>query len=467
MTIPGTEATDLPRIEGRSPRIAMLVYNDAENDARVLKEAAAARDAGAEVRILAVARDLVGRHAGVSTRLGGVELSRVQEFTMAAYLPWIAPLTRRLAGATRPRPGGAPTQQARRDAPSSPGETRPRPRALARARSRAVRLLADVGDRTFRTVALAHYWRLAVQDLLHWRPDIVHANDGNTLLPAVLAARFLGAGCVYDSHELWRHRNIRQDRLLAPHVEAIIESWAIRRVDAVITVSPSIVRWLQSRYALPEAPALVRNVPAAAPMPTPEHGRLRELAGLSASTRVIAYGGRITSSRGLEEVLHALPLLPEGVHLVMLGYGESTYLDPLWQLARDLRVEDRVHRVGPVAPSEVSTALADGDVSVVHVRPDVLSYEFALPNKLFESIRGGLPIAAADLPDIRGVVTELGVGRLFEGDDPADLARTIEAILADPTTYREAARRAAPQMIWERESAVLIDVYRRVLARRP
>src|SRR5690625_6320759 len=64
-------------------------------------------------------------------------------------------------------------------------------------------------------------------------PDVVHANDANTLVPA-LAIRALSptpVGIIYDSHELWRHRNVRPGRLLAPLVEHLTEAIGIRPVD--------------------------------------------------------------------------------------------------------------------------------------------------------------------------------------------------------------------------------------------
>src|SRR5690625_6356448 len=59
-------------------------------------------------------------------------------------------------------------------------------------------------------------------------------------------------------------------------------------------------------------------------------------------------------------------------------------------------VTARLHFVGKVAPQDVARTLADADLSVVYVRPTCLSYEDSLPNKLFEAIHAGIPVAAAD-----------------------------------------------------------------------
>src|SRR5690625_1680739 len=143
-------------------------------------------------------------------------------------------------------------------------------------------------------------------------------------------------------------------------------------------------------------------------------------------------------------------------------------------------VTARVHFVGKVAPQEVARTLADADLSVVYVRPTCLSYEYSLPNKLFEAIHAGIPVAAADLPDTKQIVTRYGVGEIFglvRDDDagpPAGtpaaaaaeataMARTISRVLEQPEAYREAARTAVGELTWELEERRLVELYRRVL----
>lgn len=432
-------------------RVAVLVHNDAENDARVLKESATLRSAGYRVRIIAVERRLRGRAAGLTTLADGLDLQRVPEFALERIAPALTRLTR------RGTPGAAPAATAVPSAPAAPPTTPPLPRRLA----------ADVSRRAYRTIELGVFWWRSAAAARAFAPDVIHASDTNTLVPALavqLLARREGRDVriVFDSHELWRHRNVGERRFLAPLVEAITEHVAVPRADAVITVSPSIAAWLRRTYRLPSLPELVRNVPVAAPVPDRSEGVLHERAHLAPADRVIAYGGRITTARGIEETIDALPHLPADVHLVLLGYGEEEYLATVRARAHAAGVADRVHLVGSVAPADVSRALADGDVAVVHVQPVCLSYRFALPNKLFESIRAGLPIAAADLPDLRAVVEELGVGEVFAGSDPVELAAALRRVLEDPGTYRARALEAAPHLTWEAEAEHLLGIYRRI-----
>ncbi len=461
----------LPRVEGRPPRVALLVYNDAHADSRVIKTAESLRSAGAQVRIVAVARARAGYAEGPDTVGAGIPVWRTPEFELRRHAPWLLRVGRRLLRRRTSDPTlGAPV----RGAPSAPGPWQEpvtdivgaRRSWSSSARGRAAATGRDLWLRTYRVLSLGLYWIEVVRATTAWRPDVVHANDGNTLAPAMLVARGTGARVVYDAHELWRHRNVRRDRPVAPLVEALIEMVAIRRVDGVITVSPSIACWLQDTYGLPVRPSLVRNIPRSSPAPLdPTVGRLRKLASIGPDTQVIAYGGRLTTSRGIEETLQALALLPPQVHFVLLGYGEPDYLDLLRQRIAELHLGARVHLVGKVAPDQVATALADADLSVVYVRPICLSYEFSLPNKLFESIHAGLPVAAADLPDTAAIVRSHRVGEIFGVDSPVDMAATITRLLADPQRYRDAAVTAARELTWEHEEVELVELYTRVLDR--
>lgn len=462
----------LPTHRGRGPRVVSLVYNDASTDSRVLKTTATLRAAGADARIVASARDLAGYPAGIGY-VGETEVHRAPDLVLTRMLPRLTRLWRRLRGKdvvtgrplAAPSPdGGEPAGQ--EEAAESSGavgkgaDTRLAPAAPV---ARATAFAADAWMRLYQTARLVYWWIGAVREGRQLAPDVVHANDANALVPALLICAGTRARIIYDSHELWRRRNIRQDRWLAPATEAIIERLGIRRAGGVITVSGSIADWLQRTYRLPERPTLVRNIPTARTVPDPKLGRLRELTGLGPADKIVSYTGGITTGRGLEETVDAVALLPADVHLVLLGYGDASYTAGLLRRAREAGVAERVHLAGSVPSAQVPQTLADADAAVVYVRPICLSYRYSLPNKLFESIHAGLPIVAADLPDTAAIVRQYGVGEVFDAGTPQELAAAIEQVLADPSGYRAAARAAAAELTWEHEAEHLIGLYRRVL----
>ena len=457
----------LPTHCGRGPRVVSLVYNDASTDSRVLKTTATLRAAGADSRIVASARDLAGYPAGIGY-VGETEVHRAPDLVLTRMLPRLTRLWRRLRGkdlvtgqslAAPVADGGGPGGQEKVAGSGGTTGEAPAPSATAH----IVAFAADAWMRLYQTARLTYWWIGAVREGRRLAPDVVHANDANALVPALLICAGTRARIVYDSHELWRRRNIRQDRWLAPAAEAVIERFGIRRAGGVITVSGSIADWLQRTYRLPERPTLVRNIPTARTIPDPALGRLRELTGLGPADKIVSYTGGITTGRGLEETVDAVALLPSDVHLVLLGYGDATYTAGLLRRAREAGVAERVHLAGSVPSAQVPQTLADADAAVVYVRPICLSYLYSLPNKLFESIHAGLPIVAADLPDTAAIVRQYGVGEVFDAGTPEELAAAIQQVLADPSGYRAAARKAAAELTWEHEAADLIALYTRVL----
>src|SRR5262249_32945382 len=138
--------------------------------------------------------------------------------------------------------------------------------------------------------------------------------------------------------------------------------------------------------------------------------------------------------RGLENLIAAMALLPE-CSLVLMGYGQAQYKESLKACASAARVADRVHYFGPVPSEEVAAHLSHADVGLAPIQNACLSYYYCSPNKVFEYIAGGIPVAASDFPELRRVVEGYGIGRTFDPEDPSQIARAIREILADPAEY--------------------------------
>src|SRR5699024_8372966 len=147
-----------------TPRVAMLVYNDAANDSRVLKTAASLRRAGCEVRIIAVAQEKAGHDPGSQRLPEGSELVRVEEVDLAHTMPWIARTNRRMMARVRrtaepalcPKPGSAVEADATHavephpGSPDQAGATQGAPAPVARAGSSLLRTWVGL----YRTVRL-------------------------------------------------------------------------------------------------------------------------------------------------------------------------------------------------------------------------------------------------------------------------------------------------------------------------
>ena len=60
-----------------------------------------------------------------------------------------------------------------------------------------------------------------------------------------------------------------------------------------------------------------------------------------------------------------------------------------------------------------------------------LNFKYSLPNKVFEYIAAGLPILAADLPEVRKIVDGYKIGVCFNPIDPDSIAASINQLADD------------------------------------
>ena len=302
-------------------------------------------------------------------------------------------------------------------------------------------------------VRYAAFWRQAYRRLLTAAPDAIHAHDLDVLAPAWLAARRLNVPIIHDAHELWVELPSLVGR---PHVRLVWSLLARALVpwcDAAITVSGGIADEMWSRYGV--RATLLRNVPLAgddvAPAP------LRERLGIPADATLVLFQGGLLPGVGIDRAIAAMDYLPTA-HLIIIGDGPLR--DEIRRMASASPSRERVHVLPAVPFSELRPVTCACDVGVHLGTSRGLNVQFGLPNKLFDYIAAGIPSVVTDWPEQGGVVRSYEVGRVVPIDASAEeIARTIEDAVTDSDRFRANCRAAARELVWERESRRLLDVY--------
>ncbi|MGZ4650681.1 MAG: glycosyltransferase [Kineosporiaceae bacterium] len=396
-------------------RVLALVQSGVAGDARVLREAASLAAAGYAVHI-------VGR--GVPEGFPPPDGVTVDSVGRGAGL----------------RPGGG-----------APG-SRPGPAALRPAVAAARWLLLP--EHRARVEAA---WRAGAAArieayLAAGPPDVVHAHDFNTLELAATVADRTGAALVYDAHELWVGRAVvgRPDPLRRRRV-ARREDRLLARADLVLTVSEGIADRLRSRGA--RRVVVVRNsFPArepAAPLPDRPSG--------------LVYAGRIGPGRDLETLAAAAPALARiGVRPVVVGPPDADYLSSYRaRLAVHGRAATGTVDLRPalLPLAEVDEVYSSAGLAVVTLDGSCENHRLALPNKLFHAIRAGIPVVAADLPELARVVTADRLGATYRPGDAASLARAVADVVARYPDAVAAVAAAQERYRWEHDAAVLTGAY--------
>ncbi|MGA8045846.1 MAG: glycosyltransferase [Dermatophilaceae bacterium] len=407
-------------------RVTMVVNNGMANDARVIKSAVTLRRAGAHVTVLGVAS---AGAKGSRACAGGVVYERLPA------LPGRGPNARYVAFAVRRRAG---------------------------------RLVpAERWARSLPVTGL--YARSFVPALRASAPDAVHVHDVH-LLDAVARAfpdRATRPAVVYDAHEY-----VASLAVSGARTQRAVDAWAalerdrIGIADRVVTVAPEIAERLARDHRLSRSPAVVYNAPVRWPQ---AHSSLdlRGEAGVSTGTPLAVYSGALSRARGLGTVIEALPRVPR-LHLAIVAVPHPHPMSAeLMRQAAALGVADRVHIVPPVPSHEVPAYLAVADLGVSAIIGDSVSYDLALPNKLFEMVHAGLTIVTSDIRAMSHFVLEHRLGEVFRQGDAQSCAVALRTALERPAAATVDERDAlAEEFSWQGQEPALVQVYRDLSDRR-
>lgn len=315
-----------------------------------------------------------------------------------------------------------------------------------------------------------------------WKPDIIHAHDGVTLPTAARAAADLGAKLVFDSHELEAHRSPPLSRARRRQVEKIEQTF-LPMADKVMTVTERASDYLAATYGI-ERPLVLFNaqpleigsVPAR--WEVTDRTDVRWDAQINPRDFVFVFTGNVTLNRGLELAVIALGMLQGymdrnarfrgNYHLVCVGKIQSNQDAELRKLAKANGVADKLHLLSPVAPHRVWKYIGTADAAIIPILPVTLSYEMAMPNKLFEATLAGLPILSSDLMEMGPFVRDNKLGMTFDPARPDDCLEKMIALVDNYESFRRSPERQielAKKFSWEAQREKLLAMYEDMLSK--
>jgi glycosyltransferase involved in cell wall biosynthesis len=226
----------------------------------------------------------------------------------------------------------------------------------------------------------------------------------------------------------------------------------LRKCHGLLTIGPTLGKAI-SHYGPPVT--VVQNYRYAE---TPKRsGRLREMCKLSEGDRLV-----LTMSKtvhGLEEVVHALELLPDDIHLATLGRPHpQSYEDTINALIAERGLARRVHIFDQVPYEELTSVASGADGGLIVRDPAIRNNYVSLPNRIFDYMFSGVPVCvSAEIPDIVSVVTEWDMGALVDTLTPVGWAGAIDTVLRRSEEMRLNALRAAQALTWESREPVLFE----------
>ena len=307
-----------------------------------------------------------------------------------------------------------------------------------------------------------------------FNPDVISCHDILALAIGNISNMCRSKGkralLIYDSHEFEMGRNVRRTKfkkLLIKH----IEGYLIKRSFKAVMVNDIIADEIKKLYKLPQRPVVVRNIPNKWVLIKDEIDKKRE-EYLRRFNRdkppfIVMYHGRIANGRGIENMIMALNQTADTVGII-IGNGESQYIERLKGLAIKLNVAERVIFEPAIPYQELWKHLASADAGLVVIENICKSYFYSLPNKYFENIQSLTPIINSNFPAMDQLAQKYNIGISTDCSDPIKISQSIEKLKNDKELYSNIKQNlilAKEELCWENERRVLITMYEEIITK--
>lgn len=274
--------------------------------------------------------------------------------------------------------------------------------------------------------------------------DVLHVHGNlNALLLSRLTRRIPIVYTVHDPPPSTVHYETVDEKFVRETVFRTIDIPAMRRVDHVISVNPTIKQSLADYGIDPEK---ISVIPSGTHLyPPMSHNRDRNLG---------IFVGQLVYRKGTHLLVQALSRIPE---LRLLIVGDGPEKARLFELCKRLGCSDRVTLCGYVPKNELEECYARVSFGVFPTLAD------ALPLALLECMAHGIPPLVSRVPGANWVIRSGENGMLFEPGNVSQLQELICLVSADENLRRklgENARRLVEQRFsWDSVAERVESVY--------
>jgi glycosyltransferase involved in cell wall biosynthesis len=285
--------------------------------------------------------------------------------------------------------------------------------------------------------------------------EVILASDLYALPLAVRMKKFSGGKLFYDSREIYSALGSLSSYPTKQNFQNMIEKFYVRSVDEMIVSGDLDAEYLAKYFAHSIPYHTIMNLPPKSRVEKTDF--LREHFALSPETRIVIYQGALLGGRGLEQLIDAIPLVYNTV-LCIVGAGpkEQVFRNEVYKLGLD----SKILFFGEVPYSELPQITNSADIGTALFQSISLSYQLALPNKLFEYFMAGLPVIASDLPAMRMIYEEYNFGSLLPNDISAEkLAEEITALLEKKAEYPEVLKAASEKYNYDNQIKMIRSIF--------
>jgi glycosyltransferase involved in cell wall biosynthesis len=306
-----------------------------------------------------------------------------------------------------------------------------------------------------RTWTFLRYAASATRLALTCEADLVFATSTplTAAWPGLVAQAARGLPFVFEVRDLWpelpRALGLRNPFLLGGM--SLLESAAYRSADAVIGLSPGIVRGIRRKSPPRRRVVMIPNG-SDLELFHPSRRRAGSLPGFAPDDFLAGFTGAHGPANGLDALLDvARELRRRGdrrVKLVFIGDGKEKAR--LESLARTEGL-DACRFLPPIPKAELGAVTASLDCGLMVLRNLPAFYDGTSPNKFFDYAAAGIPVVNNYPGWLAGLIEAHDAGVVVPPEDPVAFADALQALAADPV--RRARQGAAARRLAEERFA--------------
>lgn len=300
--------------------------------------------------------------------------------------------------------------------------------------------------------------KVFIDAIIEINPNLIHAHDLICLPTGYAAAAKCDAKLVYDAHELELHRNpplpILQ-KMMVGHIERKYG----RKANSVITVGRLVGQEL-AKHLKRDDINIIYNSPVILSSPSNIRSDLR----LNKSDLLLIYVGKVTEGRGVTDIVNLLPSLPN-IFFATIGPYDNHAKSRIESRARSLGVSSRFRILPPVPSDEVVSYIKGANLGLISVEPITLSYQYCMPNKLFELAFAEIPILSNTLDEIEIFLKQFGNGTITDFTNKTSLPYIIYKHLYNYANYLPSTEKKEllyKIYSWDTQKVKLLNIYQKL-----
>ena len=296
------------------------------------------------------------------------------------------------------------------------------------------------------------------------KPDILHAHSpALNAIPALRVARSLNIPIVYEVRAFWEDAAVdhgtSKEWGIRYRLTRALESYALKRVDAVTTICEGLRNDILGRGILPGKITVIPNAVNVEDFNVDEEADLQLAKDLGLNNKILlGFIGSFYAYEGLNILLHALPkILAQNPDIRILLVGGGPQEHNLKTLAIQLGIENKVIFTVRVHHDQVQRYYNLINI-LVYPRLQMRLTDLVTPLKPLEAMAQGKLLMASDVGGHLELIQNKKTGIIFKSDNPDALATEVLDLLSKHDSW--SALRAAARNYVETERNWPISVAR-------